>query len=611
LGVAGATGLYFVKYSPEKRKIYVYDREGNFVGAFNSYTLSNLKKLVKKKENLINPEELRYALHDMIKVERDGGTLKFFYYYDEDFIRRIKEHGGTWDRTEKCWRVPIEFVTPKFYNDIVPFYRINSEKVKELLKQAIEENRATLGRSYSVSGYGEIPLPPGKRLYPFQVAGVSYAMKKDGRVLFGDEMGLGKTVQAIAYLNTLTKEEAFPAVVVCPSNMKYKWVDAFNEWSTHSPLKIEVLKKRNPFISGEADVYIVNYDILADKLPSLEGRIKTLILDEAHYVKNPRAKRTKAAFKLSQSVKRVMALTGTPVMNAELYEIYTICKIIRPDVFKSFTKFAEKYERNQKALNEFLRRTLMVRRLKKDVLQELPDKIRIPMKVEVDMKRIKEVEEEVKEKLREIKERKGEIRPTDKEVMAVLLPLFDKHRLISGIEKVPTVVDLAERIINEGNKVVIFAHHREVVNLLEKALKKKEITTLKIVGGMEDKKKYEVAREFNENEDIKALIASIQATAEGIDLTSASYAIFAQVDWTPAKNLQAEDRVHRIGQTQKVFSYWVIAQNTIDEHIVHKLLEKAKLIDKMVDMEDTGEELKEVAKRWTEILTEIVEELMR
>jgi len=599
-----------VKYIPTKRKIYIYEN-GKFKASLSQYNLNEISKYIKKKSDVYNYDELLTAISEMIKIEDAGDVVRVYFYYDKDFIKEMKNNGGRWNSELKCWEIPKENITPELAKYIVSRIKVNREKAIEVLRNVLAQNNRMYSLSYASSTDENIAIrvPNNKALYPFQLAGVRYLIEKGGRALLGDEMGLGKTVQAIAYLNTLPREEAFPLVVVCPNNMKYKWEDMLNQWSIHSP-SIHILRRKNGEVEEGHDVYIVNYDILQDKADALERIVKTLIIDEAHYVKNPYAKRTKAVYRIAKRAKRVIGLTGTPVMNAELWEIYTICKIIRPDVFTSYKRFKEKYEGKPEKLNKFLRQTLMIRRLKDDVLSELPDKVRIPLKVEIDMTEIKELEDEVKEKLREIKERKGEINVRDKEVQSILLPMFDKHRMLSGLGKVKPGANLIQRLVDDGAKVVVFAHHKNVIGALERELKQRGIGVAKITGDMSDKQKFVVSELFAEADDINVLIASILATAEGIDLTTSNYVVFLQADWTPAKNIQAEDRVHRIGQRNKVFSYWLIAKNTIDEHVIHKLLNKMRAIDRMVDMKDKGEELKLGARRWTEILEEIVEEIM-
>jgi len=312
---------------------------------------------------------------------------------------------------------------------------------------------------------------------------------------------------------------------------------------------------------------------------------------------------------LAKQAKHVLGLTGTPIVNDGVDEIYTIGKIINPEIFNNYAAFSRRFANRPRELNEFLRKTIMIRRLKKDVLKELPQKVRIPMKVEVESKGLNEVRLELVQLVVELYKKYGYINPDAPEFKAKVLPLFDRFRYEAGKAKIPAALELIRQIVVQGDKVVLFAHHREVIDATVKLLSKMGIPAVKIVGGMTDKKKYEVANAFQENDEIKVVVASIQATAEGIDLTASNYAVFLQVDWTPAKNLQAEDRLHRIGQEKPVFSYWLIAKDTLDEHVVHRLLKKIDFIDKAVDSSERGEELVESARHWKKFVAETLAEL--
>jgi len=266
-----------VTYDPDKRKIYLFDEKGRFLTAVTQYNLLELKKY---KSKIANKDELKRAIYDMVKVVRENGKLKLYYYYDEDFIRFCKEVGARWNRRERCWELPTAMITRPVANSILQYYRFRAKELAPMLKQILDENAQKVAFSRATGAGIEVPLPPGKRLYPFQLAGVKFTLDNGGRVLFGDEMGLGKTVQSIAFLNAKTKEEVFPLLVVCPNNVKYKWAEYLKEWCIHDP-KVCMLSGRNPEVPAGYDAYVINYDVLYDKLESLERLgIKTLIVDE-------------------------------------------------------------------------------------------------------------------------------------------------------------------------------------------------------------------------------------------------------------------------------------------------------------------------------------------
>jgi SWI/SNF-related matrix-associated actin-dependent regulator 1 of chromatin subfamily A len=229
-------------------------------------------------------------------------------------------------------------------------------------------------------------------LRPFQEIGVGFIEQQGGRVLVGDEMGLGKTIQALAWLQ-YKGDPVLPAVVVCPASLKGNWEQECKAWTTISPC---TLFGTTPFLlDNPRKIYIINYDILQYWLPAL-AIAKTIILDECHMVKNPKAQRTKAVKAFCKGKKHVISLSGTPIINRPI-EFFTALNILAPDTFNRYWDFAQRYcdakhngfgwdlsgASNVNELHDRLNGNVMIRRLKADVLKDLPPKTRTTIPLEL------------------------------------------------------------------------------------------------------------------------------------------------------------------------------------------------------------------------------------
>jgi len=585
--------MYRVRFNREKNVLYLF-REKTYIGTFHRGNLVKLKGIVKRYSDIENVDELVEFLKRNIYLQENGNFLYLHYPYSEEFIKTVRKKGAIWDKEKKCWKLPKELLDQELYEYLRKKFKWNEED-RKILENVFKKNEELRKLSERKEEDFEVLLPDGKKLYPYQKAGVRFLLEKSGVALLGDEMGLGKTVQVIGFLNSKKKEEVFPVLIICPSSVKKKWIREIREWCIHE-VKVAELNGTTPTPLINGDVYVINYDILPYWVYVLKGKkIKTIIVDEGHYIKNPSAHRTKAIFEF-QNVPHRIVLTGTPIVN-NLEELFTSLKFLRPDIFRNKNYFLFKYGDNPEELQEFLRKTVMIRRVKKDVLKELPTKVRILEEVEVDLKPLKEVEEEIVNKIR------GYTRFSF-DAFSEILPLFDKHREIAGILKVPYLVEKIEELLKNGEKAVIFAHHKSVISKLSEKL---PVSPLIITGETPQKERQKIVDYFNEKG--KVLVASIGALAEGVNLTGASYVFFLQIDWTPAKNLQAEDRLHRIGQKNTVFSYWLIAKDSIDQHVVGKVAQKIELIEKALGSSESSMEFSDIGKDWSEIFTEIAQEL--
>ena len=545
------------------------------------------------------------------KVLIEDDIIKFKTEYNKKFIREIKELHGRWSGREGLWWIRIQSL--KHAQEILKFIERweleNKEEAKKFLQKKIKEFETEkqrklelLEKSKQVKTSLEIPVPEGLQLYPFQKVGVEWLEKTQGRALIADEMGLGKTIQILAWL--YNHPEIRPVLVVCPNSVKLNWAREIKKWTGEEAFIIygRGLNGNNK-ISPGFSFYIINYDILKDRVEELKKiNFTMLILDESHYIKNYKAKRTKAAQELAKNIPKIACLTGTPLLNRPI-ELWTTLQVLKPKEkdFQDFWRFVKKYcdahlERwgwdfsgasNLDELQVKLRQTIMIRRLKKDVLKELPPKRKIMVPMNIDN------EEEYISALYDFRNWYRKHGGKDISDRAELLVKLEKLKQIAVRGKMQYVIDFIKNTLENEEKVVVFAHHREIQETLAK-----EFNALQITGGMDAKKKQKIIDEFNNGARI--IVVSIKAGSEGINLQSARVAIFVELPWTPSALRQAEDRIHRIGQERRVDIYYLLASETVEEHIWDLIQKKQEIISAAIDGIEDKEKVhiaSEVAKK--------------
>ena len=455
-----------------------------------------------------------------------------------------------------------------------------------------------------------IDAPAGQEYLPYQKAGIQYAAQRKN-TLIADEMGLGKTIQAIGVINS---DPAIQSVlIVCPASIKINWSIECAKWLTRD-LSVGIQRKGN---FPDTDVVIINYDVAMKFWERLHAKEWDLVvLDESHYCKNSKAQRTKAILGGKDyepiRAKRKIALTGTPILNRPIEAQPVLGWLDEPN-FGNFFKFAKKYcdahqtrwgwdftgHSNLDQLQTLLRSTVMIRRLKKDVLTEIPPKRRQVVVIPENgcaaaVNSEREAYQKWEERLNELKlavevakilEDKEDYRKAVAELEEAVRSAFtemarERHNV--ALAKVDYVVDHIANIIENETPVVVFAHHRDVIDGIRAGLKKKKIDSVKLVGGMTEAHKQAAIEDF-QGHYVNVFIGNIKAAGVGITLTRSSHVVFAELDWVPANMSQAEDRCHRIGQNENVLIQHLVLENSIDQNLAEKLVIKQDISDRALD----------------------------
>ncbi len=427
------------------------------------------------------------------------------------------------------------------------------------------------------------------KLYKYQEKAVRKIQHFKGRALIADEMGLGKTLEALKWLQL--NPELRPAVVVCPASLKWVWE---TEASLHLGMRSGILNGQKPpkrgFI-GKHPLIIINYEILQYWLEYLQKlNPQVLLLDECHYIKNYRAKRTKAINHLGKNIPCIIGIGGTPLTNRP-NELWNIIHLIRPDVFSSVWTYRWQYcnpvrrpwgweykgANNLKELHRKLNSLMMIRRLKKDVLSELPDKTRqiIPM----DINNRNEYQEALDNFITWLT-KKSTVK-AERAKRAERLVQMGYLKRLSAELKIDKVLQWIDDFLEESDgKLVLGAIHK---NIIKQIHSKYKCISVVVDGSVTGKKRKLAIQTFQRNKSIRLFIGSIQAAGLGVTLTAASAVAFLEIPWTPAEVIQFEDRVHRIGQEEAVMIYYLIARDTIEEKLCELLQKKQAILSATLD----------------------------
>lgn len=602
-----------------------------------------------KKE--LDTDEIVEVPEDHPRLENEKGTgkeiqkraatlinkkyIKITFPFNADDLSRVKTLSGRHYQSKppRHWTAPLTLASVKKLQEwgfeLDEHLKKYLEKTKAVSNKRVEEIAAQVG----AAGQGL-----KKELYPFQKVGVAFAEKRDGRAIIGDEMGIGKTMQALGYLQLHYRTKR-PVIIVCPATIKYNWAQEYADWiDAHD--RVQILSGRDTTIPLTGNVFIVNYDILSEKTelcktgraifnpktkqyePEMKRKpiketgwgnrlmrehAQVLILDECHYIKNNGALRTKAVKKLAAKIPHTIGLSGTPIQSRPK-ELDIAIRMIDPTVLPSFWTCAKRYyganhngygwnfdgATNTEEFHELLTGSIMIRRLKADVMPELPPKQRSVLPLELtNRKEYNIAEADFLSWVEGVSGKEAAAKASKAEAFTKIEAL--KQLTIKG--KIAEAMNWISDFLDNGKKLVVFCTHKSTIDHL---MKKFGDVAVKIDGSVSAKKRQEVVNEFQgrreinrkrkgtsvkieyedipKNEQPMLFVGNLKAAGIGITLTAADSVVFLELGWTPGEHDQAEDRIHRIGQeAQSINIYYLLAANSIELSIA-RMIDKKRIV---------------------------------
>jgi SNF2 family DNA or RNA helicase len=497
--------------------------------------------------------------------ETPDRRIRMSFPYSADDLNFVKNQfdGRQYDGRSRSWLVPVT-------DGNLEKIRANRGRfgeVEAVLRRLQQSRAAAVEASQAFAATEAFKLRPGLSgaLRPYQQAGVEFITgHAENKAYIGDEMGLGKTITALA---TIHQEQAYPALVVCPAVVVGNWKREANTWLPDK--QVQIIKSGKDKIDPKADIVVASYALAG---VAAGHKFAQVVCDEAHYLKNQKAKRTETVVAIAKAAPRRLLLSGTPVTNkpqdlfAQL-EVLDVTGQGKP--LGSFFQFATRYcagrqgrygfeadgATNLDELSQRLRAGTYLRRDKAQVLTELPEKQRqfIPVGIPADTKRrIKEVE--------------AEFRVAQKaHVPGAALKAMTDEMVAVGLGKIEAAGAFMEDFAETGKKLIVFSNLREVQQGLLQKARDLGVPTVHILGDDSSEKRTQAVESFQKDPKIQFAVCSLKAAGVGITMTAASDVLMVEQDWTPANLDQAEDRAHRMGQKNAVNVTYLVMENTVDE----------------------------------------------
>lgn len=427
-------------------------------------------------------------------------------------------------------------------------------------------------------------------MFDYQKDGVQKVISTfNGRALIGDEMGLGKTLQAISVYKYYNVKKL---LVICPAYLRFTWKNELEKWIPGIVSSI-ILTGKDPL--DQKPPLIISYELAAAKAKELKKlKFEMVVCDESHYLKSHKTKRSKAIAPLVKSIKWALLLSGTPALNRPV-ELYSQMHMLYPHIFKKFKTYADRYcaghmspmgfydtsgMSNNYELKYMCRKVCLIRRVKRDVLTQLPKKIRSEIYLQLKKKKIKPMKrlfdrwDQLNSNIPRMVPCSDEIKKAAFERKTIISELFRK----TSEAKVDVVKKVVKDMVDQGLKFIVFCYHKALMDVVQEVCP----SNIRIDGDTPHKKRQEYVDEF-QNGDTQVAVLSMLAASTGLTLTATSIVLFAELYFVPGVILQAEDRVHRIGQQNACDIRFIIAKGSLDEHIWKMLHYKLATLDTALD----------------------------
>jgi len=434
-------------------------------------------------------------------------------------------------------------------------------------------------------------------LMPFQKEGIQYGVSRGGRVLIADDMGLGKTVQALGLASYY--RQSWPVLIICPSSMRFSWEESIIRWLPSVDREdITVVTKGNDFI-GSSKLIIISFDLVNKKTEDLKRKnFQFVILDESHCIKDYKSARTKAIVPFLRDARYLVLLSGTPALSRPM-ELFSQLQVLDTGLFRYPSEYGNRYcagkirkigalevpdysgSSNMEELCLVLSERCMIRRLKAEVLTQLPSKQRCL--VVLDPAGVDTTSKIMKEKRKESE--KDELRGMDKR--AFIIGWFND----TAAAKLKAVSDYIKDLVNtREQKFLVFGHHQIILQAVVQTLEKLKVGFILIDGSVSSSDRKERVDRFQTQDKTRVAVLSITAANSGITLTAAQLVVFAELFWNPGILTQAEDRAHRIGQTDSVVIQYLVARETSDDVMWPLIQQKLDVLNKAGLSKDNFEE---------------------
>uniref|UniRef100_A0A8B9GL79 SWI/SNF-related matrix-associated actin-dependent regulator of chromatin subfamily A-like protein 1 n=1 Tax=Amazona collaria TaxID=241587 RepID=A0A8B9GL79_9PSIT len=480
--------------------------------------------------------------------------------YSAEVIGVFKQMGSrNYDINTKKWN----FLLEEYPRLMKVLQSLVSVEVEPLPEAVIRAFAAQIQRSASQTDVPDADLSVVdskivKSLMPFQREGVNFAILRNGRLLIADDMGLGKTVQAICIAAYYQKE--WPLLVVTPSSVRFTWAEAFHRWlPSLSPGSTNVIVTGKDNLTGGL-INIVSFDLLSKMDKQLQSPFHVVIIDESHFLKNIKTARCRAAMPLLK-----VRILGAKPPTAKVRLPKQCCSIYQMPWGWDYSGSS-----NLTELKILLEESIMIRRLKSDVLSQLPAKQRkmvvvAPEKISAKTKAVLAAEAKMMTKEYTSKQQ-------EKEALLIFYSSTAEAKIHSVVEY---VLDLLE---GGNNKFLVFAHHKIMLDAIVAELKKKHVEYIRIDGSTPSAERQSLCQKFQLSEKQMVAVLSLTAANMGLTLSAADLVLFAELFWNPGVLIQAEDRAHRIGQTSSVNIHYLVAKGTADDYLWPMIEEKIKVL---------------------------------
>lgn len=591
-----------------------YSRIKNYAKVFLSDDILQLKKSklqsfkvsISKENNWISVQIKSddYSKEDIQKILNAYKKKKKYILLKNDFIDLSLSN----DQLQALTEINDTFnLDDDLSNKKVPLYQAfkipgfdKIEKDESLIIDYDEQIKAILKEIKDFKN-ANVPLNEAllKSLRPYQVDGVKwmYTLYKNSLSgILADDMGLGKTLQFLAFQSLVTEDA--PTLIICPKSLIYNWEAEVFKWNPDKNVytisgskseRLSIVAK----MKHSSGIFVVSYDSMRNDLDLYEKiHFAIVCLDEAQYIKNSYAKKTKAVKSLDATCR--FALTGTPIENG-LTDLWSIFDFLMPNYLLSEDKFIQEYNAafdkdtgNEETRNKLLAKItpFILRRTKDEVLTDLPPKTEEVIKISMNEKQSELYNVYAQNTLNSFHED-----PKNKlKVLAAMTRLrqicVDPSTFLENYRELPSkleyTISLVKESIAASHKILIFSQFTSVLEHLINLLKKENVTPFYICGDTPGDQRVKIADEFNTKDDCKVICVSLKAGGTGLNLFGADTVIILDPWWNYAVEDQATGRAHRIGQTRPVTVYKLIAHDSIEEKVVNLQNTKKDLFDNVV-----------------------------